>query len=397
MKHPDRSAVVCPSVHVVYLIDSLSHGGAEQSLLSLAPSIQRTGIELEVVYLHERPGLQDLFTQHGIRIDWLGPANGISGRVLEIYRLLRTRRPDLLHTTLFEADVSGRLAARLAKIPVTSSVVNVGYSPPMQDPAYLRRLKAKRVLLLDRTSVRWTSRVHAISRATAHFACEHLHVPRDRIDVIPRGRDSATLGSRTPERRHKVRQTLGISRDAPVVLFAGRNEEQKGLDILLRAFPGVLHDCPNVHLVIAGRPARNVTITDQLASAVPADQLHVIGVRDDVPDLLVGCDVFVLPSRWEGLGSILLEAMALDTPIVASDLPATRELLEDGRTALLVPPADVDALRRAIICALVSTVDARERARRARSVFLDSYTSERIADSMALFWRRTLMTDPSPV
>lgn len=378
---------------MIYLIDSLSHGGAEQSLLSMTPAILERGVRFEVVYLYERPGLYDRFTETGARVDHLGGERGIGTFSSRMFRLLRQRRPDLLHTTLFESDVAGRIAAGLARVPVTSSIVNVGYSPPIGDPAPLRGLKTARALLLDRTTSRWVSRIHAISEATADFASERLHVATDRIDVIPRGRDAAALGRRTVQRRRKIRQELGIPEEAPLLLFAGRNEEQKGLDILLRSFFGVLSASGGAHLVIAGRPARHAAVTSQLVRLVPSGHVHLLGVRGDVPDLLAACDVFVLPSRWEGLGSVLLEAMALEAPIVASDLPATRELLEDGRTAVLVPPSDVDALTEAILQTLEDTSSALERARRARELFMESHTVEPVVDSMIAFWERALTND----
>jgi glycosyltransferase involved in cell wall biosynthesis len=99
--------------------------------------------------------------------------------------------------------------------------------------------------------------------------------------------------------------------------------------------------------------------------------------------------VFVVPSRWEGFGSVLLEAMALEAPIVASDLPAVREVVGDD-AALLVPPDRPDALAAAVTAVLADPDGAARRAARARERFLATFTIDRVADGMAGFYRRAL-------
>jgi glycosyltransferase involved in cell wall biosynthesis len=100
--------------------------------------------------------------------------------------------------------------------------------------------------------------------------------------------------------------------------------------------------------------------------------------------------VFVVPSRWEGFGSVLLEAMALEAPIVASDLPAVREVVAHGDSALLVPPDRPADLAAAITVTLTDPAGAASRARRARERFLATFTIDRVADAMADLYRRAL-------
>jgi glycosyltransferase involved in cell wall biosynthesis len=99
----------------------------------------------------------------------------------------------------------------------------------------------------------------------------------------------------------------------------------------------------------------------------------------------------VVPSRWEGFGSVLLEAMALEAPVVASDLPAIREVVADGATALLVPPEQPVALAAAVAATLADPASAAERARRARERFRERFTIDRVADGMVEFYRRALV------
>jgi glycosyltransferase involved in cell wall biosynthesis len=199
------------------------------------------------------------------------------------------------------------------------------------------------------------------------------------------------LGIRTPIRRARVRAQLGIGADDPLLLAAARHEYQKGLDLLLKAFSFVVRERPNARLFIAGRDGNQTSelrrLTDQLQLL---DEVRFMGDRTDVPDLLCAADVFVLPSRWEGLGSVLLEAMALEAPIVASDLPTTREVLSDGLSARLVPPQEPGLLARAILDVLADIPSAQSRARTARTRFLDRYTIDRVSGEMMEFYQRSL-------
>jgi glycosyltransferase involved in cell wall biosynthesis len=117
--------------------------------------------------------------------------------------------------------------------------------------------------------------------------------------------------------------------------------------------------------------------------------VRILGFRDDVADLLSAADVFTFPSRWEGLGSTLLEAMALEAPIVASDLPAVREVVSSGE-ARLVPPANAPLLTAALAEVLDDPAAARRRAVAARERFLTEFTTERTAKAMVAFYERAV-------
>ena len=121
---------------------------------------------------------------------------------------------------------------------------------------------------------------------------------------------------------------MGLGDDVPVVLAAARHEYQKGLDVLLDAIASIRRDQPNIVLLLAGRDGNRTAALRYQATRLGLDaNVRFLGARDDIPDLMVAADVFVLPSRWEGLPGAVIEAMALETPVVATDLPGVREVL----------------------------------------------------------------------
>jgi glycosyltransferase involved in cell wall biosynthesis len=164
------------------------------------------------------------------------------------------------------------------------------------------------------------------------------------------------------------------------------------LDLLLKAFALVVRERPNAFLVIAGRDGNQTPELRSIAndpSLLP--NVRFLGVRADVPDLLCAADIFILPSRWEGLGSVLLEAMALEAPIVASDLPTTREILTDGVSARLVDPSHAGPFARAMLDVLADPYEAKDRAKAARRRFMDRYTIDHVSREMLSFYQRSLV------
>jgi glycosyltransferase involved in cell wall biosynthesis len=377
-------------MRVLYLIDSLRRGGAEQSLAAMAPHLIEGGVDLEVAYLHERPGVRDDLMAAGATLTPLTDAAVPLGWVRLARRLIVDRRPDLVHTTLFESDIVGRVAAGLTRTPVVSSLVNANYGPDQLSDGRLVPWKVRGAQLVDAVTARLVVRFHAVSEDVASTMSTRLRVRRERIEVIPRGRDPAQLGARSDERRARVRKELGIQ-DQPVLLAIGRQEYQKGLDVLMAALPGLLASIPAARLIVAGREGNASGSLRQVASQLGLDgRVSFLGHRDDVADLLCAADAFVFPSRWEGSPGALLEAMALEVPIVASDLPPVRELVTDGETAWLARREDPGALGAAVSKVLSSPGEANRRARMSRAIFLEQFTIERIVERMLDFYHRAL-------
>ena len=151
-------------MRVLYVIESLAPGGAETSLAALAGLYPDHGVELEVAYLHERPGLQKQFQAAGARLTSLAGPGGRRRWVRRAAELIRDRRPDLVHTTLFEADVAGRLTAASTRTPVVTSLVNVRYGPEHRDDPGVRLPQLLAAQFADMATARVVRRFRANSR-----------------------------------------------------------------------------------------------------------------------------------------------------------------------------------------------------------------------------------------
>lgn len=378
-------------LRVLYLIDSLVPGGAERSLAAMAPYLVNGGIRLEVATLHQRPGVQAELVAAGARLHDLSGPGGRVGWFRRTERLVRELRPDLVHTTLFEADLAGRAAAAVRRVPVVSSLVNVAYGPEQQASSGVGRLKLGGARWLDAATARPVVRFHAVSRYVADVMAARLHLRRSRVEVVTRGRDPELLGRRDPERRERARAALGVDPGTQVVLAAARHEPQKGLDTLIAAVPEVLAEMPRARFFLAGREGTQTSALLALVDRLDVgDAVRMLGARSDVLDLLCAADVFAFPTRWEGMPGAILEAMALRAPIVASDLPPVREAVSDGLSARLVAPDRADLLAGAIAETLADPDAAAAQAARAEADFHARFTIGRAASGMLAFYEHAL-------
>lgn len=365
-----------PRFTVLILIDGLWVGGTERSIAELLPRLRTVGIECRVAVLRRcREGVEDEVRAHGFSIQVLeGPR--LLTQVRALRRLLAETQPDLLHTALYRSNVVGRLAVAGTRVPLLCSLVNTPYDPARQtDPSRLqRRLRA--VQAVDSLTARvFVDRFHAVSEAAKAAAVRDLGVPAARITVVRRGRDELRLGAPSAERRAAMRSNLGLRLADAVLVSVGRQDHQKGQRFLIGALARLLPHHPDVRLLVVGREGgETVALQNAARSLGLSERVHFLGHREDVPDILAAADVFAFPSLFEGYPGAVLEAMALGLPIVASAIPPTREILEDGDTGLLVPPSDEVALTRALDRVLRSAELRRRLGDRARLGFLARHT-----------------------
>jgi glycosyltransferase involved in cell wall biosynthesis len=374
---------------VLFVIDGLGTGGAERSLAEMLPLMASAGVTATVACLSRRAeGVEAQVRRQGFDVRILGGVGRLS-QARALRRLIGAKRPHLVHTAIFESDLAGRLAAVGTSVPVLTSLVNTTYDPVRRRDPNVRAVSLAAAKLIDRWTGRYmTTHFHAISHAVKRAAMASLHIPSDRITVVERGRDGARLGEAGAGRRRRVRASLGLREDHEVLVNVGRREYQKGQRYLLEAFRLLVGPRPQLRLLIAGRSGQQAErlsgMTGQLGLG---ERVEFLGHRADVPDLLAAADVFVFPSLYEGLGGALIEAMALGLPIVASDLEAVREVVEAGRSGLLVPPGDPEALALAIARLLDDRTLARSLGACGRRVFEQRFTLERSTTRMVDLYR----------
>jgi len=375
-------------MRVLIVINGLGTGGAQRSLAEMLPGYAERGVEATVAcFQRMAEGVQDAVIADGHDVRFIEDGSTL-GRVRALRRLVLTEDIDLIHTQLFEANLAGRFAAVGLDVPVLTSLVNTDYATVRVNDPNVARYKLRSARFIDA----WTGRLltdhfHAISHAVKDGAVATLGIDPRRVTVVERGRDPDRLGAPSPERKSAARKTLGLAPDAPVLTSVGRQEFQKGQVHLLRAMALLREQVPNIALLLAGREGH---ATEELQMEYRRLSLegtaHLLGHRDDVPELLAAADLFVFPSLYEGIAGAVIEAMALGLPVVASDIPAMREVLVPGENAVLVTPSDPESLAD-VVKRLLDAPDQIERfGERSRHRFEDRFMLDRAVDRMVALY-----------
>ncbi len=367
---------------IVYVVDNISFRGGERTFQQLVSGLPRSRYEVAVAC---SPG--GVFVE---RLQDLGvPVIAADMRqrrrldtVLGLARELRKRRPHIVHTQ-GRGDPFGRIAARLARVPAvvsTTAMISSRYEVS-------ERWRKAMYRLVDFTTDRLVDRYIVVNRASVEPLTNRHGIQQSRIAVIPNGIE---IDRYDPDRhrRRTWRGKLGIPEGAKLVGGVGRLTWQKGFDDLIKAFAAI--DDPDLWLVIAGDGPDWGDLRTLATTLDVASRVVFAGFVDDIPSLLADLDLFVISSHREGHPMVLLEAMAMARPVVATDIAGADDTVTEGVDGRLVPPGDVPALAEAMTGLLRDREAAGRMGRNARKKIEREYTVERMVRRTAVLYEELL-------
>lgn len=337
-----------PRTRVVHVVPSLGAGGSERSLFETLAMLPES-VESHVLCFHDRDdGVAGLTAALGVPITKLD--GGYFRRVAAVVRYLRRHAADVVHTSVPEADLVGRVAGRLARVSVMSTLVNTPYVSYRDDDPSVNRWALRGHRLVDRMSSRLlVDHFRAVSNAVADHAVEHLGLRASRITVIPRGRSGSAMRLVEPAERAEARTRLGIDDSTMVIGTVGRLVFQKAGDVLLRSVaelvrdPDVSDDFILLHTGPAG-PEKG-RLTAMVADLGLQSHVRFLGAQPSASEtVLPAIDIFAFPSRYEGMPGALIEALGRGLPTVVSDIAPNREVA--GDSVLFAPVDDHVSLAR---------------------------------------------------
>ncbi len=360
------------------LAGSSAYGGGERYLELLFDHLDRARFRRLLICPEPGPLLERM-EQRGVetRLVHLTPLlNPLA--LWRLTRLLVRERVTILQTHGARANFYGRIAGRLAGVPVIISTVHNS----LKDYE-IRSLRRGLYGFLLRLTLPIVHRIICVSDANRWDLIEECPAAAAKMQTVYNGVDPAAFPSH-PDRK-KVREELGIVA-GPVLVMIARLTEQKGHRYLLQAVPILLKTWPQFCCVIVGAGELHESLHRMAVDLGVEQACRFVGVREDIADVLAAADVVVLPSLSEGFPFVLLEALAMGCPVVASRVNGVPELIEDHKTGLLVPPRDPQALAAAIQEILSDPTAASEMGAVGRAVVRERFTVDRmVADTTAIF------------
>jgi glycosyltransferase involved in cell wall biosynthesis len=337
-------------IPVMHVITRLTMGGSSENTVSQIEALERAGYASTLVLgPQSEPAVVEAARRRGCRVVQIeglvrevSPARDFA-TALQLWGLFRRARPAIVHTHTSKAGFVGRLAAWLARVPV---VIHQPHGHVFY--GYWGRPRTVAFVALERLAAHWTDTIVAL---TPREVAEHLERGigrRAQFAVVPSGVPTQALRAAAPPRA-EARARLGLPPEAYVIAGVGRLVPVKGFDLLVTALAGVAARVPDTHVVLIGSGDEQDALQARAAALGVADRLHITGSVTDVVGRLAGADVLAAPSRNEGMGRVLVEAMALGLPVVGTRVGGIGDVITENECGLLVPPDDAAALTEALV------------------------------------------------
>lgn len=325
-------------IRIAYVIKEMVVGGSQTHLLQVLRLLDRQRFEPVLCCLSGEGVLLDDVRKLGVEV--VVPAAGrafkgfaLASRIAVLARELRAREIQIVHNYLLRANLVGSLAARLVRVPI---VLCSKRGCHHRQGAELISAKIGNFL---------ADRVTANAEAVREFVHQDEGCPLAKMTVIPSGIDTERFQP-LPAADHQ--RGLGLPPERFVVGVVTRGRVRKGVEEFIRAIALLRDRRPEILGVIVGEVPVDDELKEMLAGLGIQDHIVLLGRRKDMPQVLSAFDLFVLSSHDEGMSNAILEAMAMERAVVATDVGGTGEVVRDGESGLLVPAKDPVALAQAI-------------------------------------------------
>jgi glycosyltransferase involved in cell wall biosynthesis len=365
---------------ICHLVVADGISGAENHLLKLVPNLNREKYDVHLVvmspffqvyddFLRHCPDLRVIFVPLGRKMN---PLN-----LLRLLRLFNRERYDLLHTHNSRADVYGILAGKMAGVKILMTSIH-GY----QRYDEINPLFKIRGWIL-RT---FSDRIITISDALKDLISENEGIDKKKMDTVYYGLEPLNLEGNGKT----VREEFHLDPDAPLLVDVGRLIPVKGHDTLIQALKRIVPSFPKVRLFIVGDGVLKEELKDLVRKLRLEDNVVFTGYRKDVPRFMREGDLFVFPTLGEGFGLVLLEAMAFKKPVVATRVMSIPEIVEDGKSGLLVSPRHPEELAEAILQLLSDKKKAESFGERGFEILTNKFSIERMVGETERIYDRLL-------
>jgi glycosyltransferase involved in cell wall biosynthesis len=366
---------------VLQVVHALHIGGAERVVVSIASHLDRTRFDIEVLCVNGLGVLAEEISRQGIRVSRVGEGQRWKlARLASLRKAILDSGADVVHTHGMPALLNVGMSRAFGALPPWIHTYHFGNYPHI-DLKYL---------LGERFFSRLTTRLVAVSDHQRESVIRHLGVPSTRIETVVNG-VGANPHAASDKSRTAIRAELGIAPDDILVGCIAVLSKQKGIPYLLRAASNIVARIPKARFVVVGGGPWQQQLEQEASSlGLKRPAFMFAGWRNDALAILPALDVFVLPSLWEGLPIVVLEAMASTRAIVVTDVGDNSKVIDHGESGLVVPSGDAAALENAIVQLILDPVLRQSCAESAYATYSERFTIqsmvqqyERIYDRVA--------------
>ncbi len=328
-------------LNLLYVIDQLQTGGTERQLLEFLKRVDRSAFCPKVCPVWGGLGMEKAFTDSGVEVVPIHKRRRWDFTfITRLSRFIHKWPADIVHTTLPTANAWGRVAAIVGRAPLI-----------IASERAIRTTGSRRYLLMDKLLRPFTECLIVNSFEGARHWEKSLDLPAGACRVIYNGVDVERFAPENipPGRPIALAESVGLKTDLPIVGVVARLDPQKDPSNFLGAIKHMASRQTRVQFVWVGDGPSRQSAEEMVRAYGIGDKVRFVGEQPDTPAWFSIFDIFVLPSKCEGLPNVLIEAMAMGKAIVATDVGAVSEVVEHGVTGILVPGGDARALASAIL------------------------------------------------
>lgn len=367
-------------LRVMLMTDEMEVGGSQRQIVQLAMGLKERGIECVVLYFIKPSFLVDRLHAAGIQTLRVDKRRRVDPEfVWKLRQAIRQWAPDILHCYSFTAELWGAIATRLLPASERPTLITSVRGTYEWYSANQWRMK------------HWASQrsqgIISNSREGAEYAARQMGLPMSRFSIVHNGVEvpEPPADAVAALRKEYTATTPDGQADAPfetLLLFVGRLVEHKNLPRLLDAFARLAAERPHVRLLLVGGGPLHDTLAARIRELKLDERALLLGERSDVAALMKAADLLVAPSLREGMSNVILEAMALGLPVLATRVGGTPEVIEDGRHGVLVDPTDTQALADAMLQLIDDPVRRQAIGQAGRQKVLEQYSPPAMVSAM---------------
>lgn len=345
---------------IAHLLNTIGLGGVPEACFHLLGNLPPDRYDLRVYVLRRAGGEDDAraarlgrFEEIGVPVAFPAHDGDKLAAIGQLADWLMRHDIELLHTHSYKPNLYGRLAGALCQRRGLRMLAHYHNQ-------YDNKWEADGTQHLDRSLADCSDGLVACSKSVADHVAASLGVARDRVTVVANGVEAERFACGN---RRAGRAMLGLAEEDVAIGLVGRISEQKGQEEFIRAAARIAPHFPQARFLVIGSadaPALLASARALVAGLGLGERVRFAGHVADMPAAYAALDILAAPSRWEGFGLMLVEAMAAGKPIVATRVGAIPEVCAENETALLVPPRDPDALADALLALLRDPARARD-------------------------------------
>lgn len=356
---------------ILYIIENTSFGGGERAFAQVI-----NGLDKEKYEVYVACGNNELFIEkikNKTKVFTLNLSNRFNPTIIsKLTKIMKTEKIQIIHSQGARADFFARISAKLSKVPLVISTIAM----PVEG-FNVNWMKKTIYIALDRFTEKFVHKFIVVSEVLRERLIKIHKIAPEKVIVIPNG---VEIEEYNPDRidSFKIRNELSLDNNTCIIGAIGRLVWQKGLEYFIESAKFVLEVFSNAKFLIVGEGELKNKL-ENLAKQLKLDNnILFLGFRKDISEILGNLDIFVLPSIREGMPIIILEAMAMAKPIVASNIEGVREQIINDKTGVLVPAKNPKALAEAIISLIKDKEKAKNIGNNAREIVKEKFIVEKM-------------------